>query len=337
MTRSRTLVIAVISALVSVFAIALIVTPQNGVVASECTDRATDNDIEYKGDVDVWCVTSTTPAANPTSTPRQHVVATPSKPPAQTPKPTAAPTAAQTAVPTALPTAPPPAPAPAPATVQFPVAYFAPDFTGPATRQFSQQFIAQIGTYVEVTYPAGSSAPSSGVPGGAQARLPITRGSLSDATLTYQVRFPVGFQWVKGGKLPGLCGGQCWTGSSNGPGGWATRFMWRGGGAGEVLLSDATTTGYGSDLALGSWSFQADGQWHTVSQHIHLNTPGQADGYIDVTYNGAHVAHVGGITFRTVTTTQIDSLMFSTFYGGHDSSWAPTANEHIDFAAFHLS
>jgi hypothetical protein len=113
--------------------------------------------------------------------------------------------------------------------------------------------------------------------------------------------------------------------------------MWRGGGAGEVLLSDATTTGYGTDLGLGSWSFQADGQWHSISQRIHLNTPGQADGYVDVTYNGAVVAHLTGITFRSDLTTQIDSLMFSTFYGGHDSTWAPTATEHIDFSTFQLT
>jgi hypothetical protein len=113
--------------------------------------------------------------------------------------------------------------------------------------------------------------------------------------------------------------------------------MWRAGGAGEVLLSDATTTGYGTDLGRGSWTnFLADGQWHTLSQHIHLNTPGQADGYIDATYNGVSI-HFGGITFRTGAATQIDSLMFSTFYGGHDSSWAPTVTEHIDFATFRVS
>jgi hypothetical protein len=217
------------------------------------------------------------------------------------------------------------------------VGYFAPDFAGPATRTFSRQFISQLGTYVEVSYPAGSSAPSSGSPGGAQAKLSIAAGPAVDATLTYQIRFPTGFQWVKGGKLPGLCGGQCWTGSNNGAGGWATRYMWRAGGSGEVLLSDATTTGYGTDLGLGAWTFQADGKWHTLSQHIHLNTPGQADGNIDVRYDGTQVAHLTGITFRTDAATLIDSLMFCTFYGGHDSSWAPTVDEHIDFASFHLT
>ncbi len=113
--------------------------------------------------------------------------------------------------------------------------------------------------------------------------------------------------------------------------------MWRTGGAGEVLLSDATTTGYGSDLGLGSWHFQADGQWHVISQHIHLNTPGVANGTIDVTYNGITVAHLTGITFRTSLTTRIDSLMFSTFFGGHDSTWAPSSPQRIDFATFQLA
>jgi len=220
----------------------------------------------------------------------------------------------------------------------FPVAFFAPDFAGPASRTFSQQYIADMGGFVEVTYPAGSSAPSSGKGGGAQAKLAIAAGSSDDATLTYQLRFPVGFDWVKGGKLPGLCGGKCWTGSDNGPGGWAARLMWRTGGAGEVLLSDATTSGYGSDLGLGDWHFAADGQWHTLTEHVHLNTAGEADGYIDVTYDGMTVAQLTGITFRAAgDTDQIDSLMFSTFFGGHDSSWAPPTTTTIDFAKFSVT
>ena len=208
------------------------------------------------------------------------------------------------------------------------------------TRVFQQQYVTNVGSYIDLCYPTGSTSPSSGASGGAQALLPMTGAPSDDATLTYSIRFPVGFTWVKGGKLPGLCGGQCWTGSNNGPGGFATRFMWRTGGVGEVLLSDATTTGYGTDLGRGtSFSWSADGRWHTISQHLHLNTPGQADGYIDVAYDGAAVAHFAGITFRAAgdAAVHIDSLMFSTFFGGHDSTWAPSSTQHIDFASFRLS
>jgi hypothetical protein len=291
-------------------------------IASECTDHATDNDIEYAGDNDVWCTgPGTTPTVTPTATP------------SAIPQPPVTPTASPSAPPVS---SPPPSGSPSGV---FPVAFFAPDFTGPATRQFVNQFIAQYGSIVETTYPAGSSAPSSGSPGGAQARLPMSRGPVDDATLSYQILFPAGTQFVKGGKLPGLCGGQCWTGSNNGPGGWSTRFMWRAGGAGEVLLSDATTTGYGTDLGRGSWTFLADGQWHTLTQTIHMNTPGQPNGTIDVTYNGVHVAQFTGITFRGAgdSNEHIDSLMFTTFYGGHDSTWAPTVTQHFDFATFLVS
>ena len=218
----------------------------------------------------------------------------------------------------------------------FPVAYFGPDFVGPASRTFTEQFISDQGTYVEVCYPAGSSSPSSGQPGGAQAELAAAAGPALSYTLSYQLRFPVGFQWVKGGKLPGLCGGQCWTGSNNGPGGWSARFMWRTGGAAEVLLSDATTTGYGTDLGRGSWSWLADGQFHTLTEQVTMNTPGQANGSITITYNGFSETF-SGITFRaTGDTDEIDSLIFTTFFGGHDSSWAPSATMDIDFADFTL-
>jgi hypothetical protein len=288
----------------------------SSVGAADCTDRATDSDTEYAGDVDVWCTANPVPIPNPTPS------GAPISSPAASPSPVAIPS---------------PSSVPTPIVGAFPVTYFAPGFSGPATRQFTQQFIAQIGNYVEVTYPAGSSSPSSGSPGGAQARMSLTGGPIDDGTLTYSVRFPVGFQFVKGGKLPGLCGGACYTGGTNGLAGWSARFMWRTAGAGEAYVYSATTIGYGDSLGRGNWYWPADGQWHSVSQHVHLNTPGVADGTIDVSIDGVHVSHDAGIEFRIDATVHIDSLMFSTFYGGHDSTWAPTADQHIDFASFTIA
>lgn len=283
--------------------------------ASACNVSGTDNDVEYGGDVDTWCPNPQT-SPGPTTSPTATATPTPASSPTSTPPSISSPT-----------------PTPLLASSAFPVAYFAPSFKGPATRQFQQQFIVQNGSYVTVGYPAGSSSPSSGVPGGAQAQLKLAAGAVDDATLTYQIRFPVGFQWVKGGKLPGLCGGQCWTGSNNGPGGFAMRLMWRAGGVGEVLLSDAVTTGYGTDLGRGtSFTFSADSNWHSVAEHVHLNTASNADGYIDIAYDGT-LYHFAGLEIRS-DTTRIDSLMFSTFFGGHDSTWAPSADMHIDFQSF---
>jgi hypothetical protein len=245
--------------------------------------------------------------------------------------PTPTPTSTGTPTPTPAPTGTPGTCSPG----TFPTSYFSPDFEGPISRTFSEQFITDSGSYITTCYPAGSSAPSSGHPGGAQALLPITAGSADSYTLTYDLRFPVGFEFVKGGKLPGLCGGQCWTGSNNGAGGWSARFMWRTSGQAEVLLSDATTTGYGTDLGLGSWDWLADGQFHTLTEQVTMNTPGQPNGEITVTYNGVQVNQFTGLTLSASgDTEEIDSLMFTTFYGGHDSSWAPNSVQHIDFRNF---
>jgi hypothetical protein len=50
------------------------------------------------------------------------------------------------------------------------------------------------------------------------------------------------------------------------------------------------------------------------------------------------VANFTGITFNTGAEPEpIDSLMFTTFFGGNDSAWAPTTVQHIDFSDFSAS
>lgn len=57
------------------------------------------------------------------------------------------------------------------------------------------------------------------------------------AIFKYGVTFPVGFDFVKGGKLPGLYGGKtsC-TGGDPAVDCFSTRLMWREGGQGELYL-----------------------------------------------------------------------------------------------------
>lgn len=91
---------------------------------------------------------------------------------------------------------------------------------------------------LEVTYPAGSFSHDTG---GAQLYnlWNTTDGSaFQSMVVSYEVAFDSGFDWVKGGKLPGLRGGPNATGCSGGnePSGadcFSTRLMWRKGGDGE--------------------------------------------------------------------------------------------------------
>lgn len=166
-------------------------------------------------------------------------------------------------------------------------------------------------TLIQVTYPRGSYSPSHQPRGGADFyAIPSfsssaifnqiqTDGILSlkqanNITLSYSVYFPPTFDFVKGGKLPGLYGGheKC-SGGDDGLGCFSTRLMWRAGGKGELYLyapknlqpaslcetppRSICDSVYGLSIGRGSFTFKRGG-WTHVSQTVWLNTPGLADG-----------------------------------------------------------
>jgi polysaccharide lyase-like protein/glycosyl hydrolase family 79 len=216
--------------------------------------------------------------------------------------------------------------------------FFAPAFSGTSFCHFSHQNFSISNGELTTSYPAGSSSQSAGAPfGGAQDCIPAAAGPQPTMTLTYSVRFPVGFQFVKGGKLPGIYGGvEPFSGGGHNSDGWSMRLMWRGGGAGEVYSYTAKSTGFGDDYGEGNFSWQADGNWHTVSEHVTINSPGASDGSVTLSYDGKQVIDQTGIDV-TDTNTPAGGLFFSTFYGGHDSSWAPSADESVSFKDFSVS
>ena len=190
---------------------------------------------------------------------------------------------------------------------------------------------------VRVRYPAGSasmrSAKLDGTGyGGAQVYL--LAKPVDSAGLSYCVRFPVGFDYVKGGKLPGLFGGTVTSGRRipNGTDGWSTRYMWRRQGAGEVYAYLPSSVDHGTSLGRGSWHFSA-GVWNCLTQTVVLNAPGRADGQITVALDGATVFHQAGLVFRTTEGLHVDGVFFSTFFGGGDQTWASPAHQYADFTA----
>jgi hypothetical protein len=198
------------------------------------------------------------------------------------------------------------------------------------------------GSALRVTYPAGSASPRShrtdGSPlGGAQVYLPFRTGSREDAHLRYAVRFAAGFDFVRGGKLPGLYGGSMTSGGHipDGTNGWSTRLMWRAAGAGEVYAYLPSSQTHGTSLGRGSWHWQP-GRWHEVSERISLNSPGQPDGSIQLAVDGDDVLSVDDVLFRTDQRLAIDGVFFSSFFGGSDSSWASPRDQHVDFAGFQI-
>ncbi|KII95657.1 polysaccharide lyase family 14 protein [Plicaturopsis crispa FD-325 SS-3] len=227
----------------------------------------------------------------------------------------------------------------------------------------------------EARYPSGSINPNGAIPGGFgfylsgppdfSARLAGKR----EAVLSYRVMFEPGWEWVKGGKLPGVFGG-------SGPpsykcsGGRPTvnercrcfglRLMWRANGAGELyaympptqsntraLLSvpnSIKNPDYGISVGRGAWTFQA-GVWTAVAIRVRLNDLGSEDGEIEVFVNGGSVIHVKSLTFRGAkvdgegfeTTgdeddVKIKGMHFQTFFGGHTEDWASPKDQTAWFS-----
>lgn len=195
------------------------------------------------------------------------------------------------------------------------------------------------GTMLRVNYPEGSASRSAGGPdGGMQAYMQLPDGPVDALDLAYQVRFQPGFDFVKGGKIPGLYGGTVTGGQRipDGTDGFSTRYMWRADGDGEVYAYLPASREHGTSLGRGCWSF-TPGRWTTIHQRVRLNTPGQADGQVTVWQDAEPVLHKTGLEFRSTGDLRIDGLFFSTFFGGDDSSWASSADQYSDFAGFTIS
>jgi len=167
--------------------------------------------------------------------------------------------------------------------------------------------------------------------------------------LSYEVAFDAGFDWVKGGKLPGLRGstksnlGGCSSGKdkdSNGPDCFSVRLMWHKNGAGEIYASLPTTNNLctqggvncSSDSSIsiqrGSFGFTS-GQWNRITLLIRLNDPPTAaNGNIQLFYNDLTAIDQQGLQIRTDSQIFLNGLYFSTFFGGSDNTWATPNTTH---------
>ncbi|EMD37922.1 polysaccharide lyase family 14 protein [Gelatoporia subvermispora B] len=210
------------------------------------------------------------------------------------------------------------------------------------------------GPVLQVTYPAGSFSNGTG---GAQFYnlWNTTDGSqFQTMLLSYEVAFDSDFNFVKGGKLPGLRGGSVVDGcdggdAANGSNCFSTRLMWRTSGAGEVYsyilnpndeCSNAdficNSDGFGTSIDRGSFSFLT-GQWNAVTLLVSFNSPNlEANGQVAVYYNNVLALDERSLQYRNSSSVTIGGLFFSTFFGGDDSSWATPQTVHTYFRNFQM-
>lgn len=199
-----------------------------------------------------------------------------------------------------------------------------------------------LGSYLRVHISKGSIDPGSMLMRGrARAgtgfKVRAIRAGADEAELRYMVRFPLGFDFVRGGKLPGLYGGAGNSGGRipNGRDGFSMRLMWLSGGRGQVYAYLPTSQTYGTSLLQGQFRF-VPGQWHRIRQVVRLNAPGRADGTVALWLDDRFVGESTSLRIRDVGSLHIDGLFVDVFFGGNDDSWAATEDTFIDFARFEI-
>jgi len=190
-------------------------------------------------------------------------------------------------------------------------------------------------SWLRVLYPKGSIGADNG---GAGWRFPF--GRQEAAELRYEVRFNENFDFVKGGKLPGLCGGpKTITGGDvvNGMEGFSARIMWRKDGCGQAYVYHMhQPSKYGDEF-----DFPADfrftpGKAVTFRMQVKMNAADQKNGQLRVWADERLVVDKNDLQWRKGNDYGVDSILFNTFHGGGDTSWAPSRDVWAEFSGFQV-
>ena len=166
----------------------------------------------------------------------------------------------------------------------------------------------------------------------------------------YDIFFEDGFEFQLGGKLPGLCGGKCYTGNAmpETGDGWSARIMWRkDGNAVQLIYFMGQESVYGDDF---KWDLNGTipqkqfttGTWHHIVNKVSMNTiasPGNGDknGRVQTWLDGELALDVDTLRLRDYDTVKVDKFYLSTFHGGSSAEWAPTHDCFIRYDNFTVS
>lgn len=182
---------------------------------------------------------------------------------------------------------------------------------------------------LKVGYPQGGVGPKQ-----TGALFVISVPESDEYYLSYRMKLDEGFDFAKGGKLPGLSSSGCkYTGGRipTAGDGWSARLQWRPNGALAVYVYHVGMKGpWGDTLHLANVRL-AKGTWHTLVERVRLNTDGRADGVLQVWVDGKLALDRSDFLFRSSGKGRIGSLCFSSFHGGHSEDYAPRTDGHAFF------
>lgn len=193
------------------------------------------------------------------------------------------------------------------------------------------------GRVLQIKYPKGNVGPNTIGFSGSQFIKKLKPSN--EYYLDYYLRFEEGFDFSKGGKLPGLTsGGSTYTGGhhpDNGEG-WSARYMWVKDGKMVVYLYYMDMTDkYGESVHFNM--NLVPGKWYRITQRVKLNEDNLKNGILQVWVDGKQVIDRQDLRLRLWGKGMIDTFYFSTFYGGATADWAPSKDTFIDFDKFRVT
>jgi len=189
-------------------------------------------------------------------------------------------------------------------------------------------------------------------------------GKHEDLYLSFWVKFAPDLEFRAGGKLHGLCGGKCNTcgNKPNGHDGWSSRIHWGPGNLLKQYIYHKDQPGKYGQMFF--WTHQPKtivikvgkmnkkinpknrvkikpGVWYHVATRVKINHIGKSDGVVQSWLNEELVLDITGFEFRDKTCKKndllIDTMYFSTFFGGNSEKYKPVKDEYIFFDDFVLS
>ncbi|KAA1477666.1 hypothetical protein DENSPDRAFT_844847 [Dentipellis sp. KUC8613] len=224
---------------------------------------------------------------------------------------------------------------------------------------------------MQAKYPEGSWTYDHDPAGGLSFYAPgpedVDLSTAKEVTFGYAIMFENDFEWKKGGKIPGLYGGDNDEVAASCSGGrrdarcFSTRMMWREDGAGElytylppsdqpqfaankvqcnVAPKSECNPEYGSSVGRGSFTFKA-GEWNYVAQRVLLNDVDkgqpQANGEMQLWFNGESVINVDKVIIRANEAGAVRGIQMQTFFGGHTSDYASPKDQETYFTDFSMA
>ena len=167
-------------------------------------------------------------------------------------------------------------------------------------------------------------------------RLRIAPGS--EYIFEYRFRFDPGFDFSRGGKIPGLGGGNAPSGCEASTGvGFTARSMWRQQGRLIGYIYDMDQSGECGNAIETGFNF-AVGRWYQVRQRIKLNTGSSRNGVLQLWIDDRQVINRSNMGWMAAAPDRrIDRVFLDFFFGGSTADWSPSRACSISFTDVYVT